>query len=101
MSFTLAFALQLRKKHGKTSVRVRKTENDKALLIVMVDTGNGTPLFLWDVFRQLPGYYLNIMWADCVACMEGMKSVFSGYQEVQLRILFFWYVALGHLLFLK
>jgi len=24
-SFTLAFALQLRKKHGKTSVRVRKT----------------------------------------------------------------------------
>jgi hypothetical protein len=23
--FTLAFALQLRKKHGKTSVRVRKT----------------------------------------------------------------------------
>jgi hypothetical protein len=25
VSFTLAFALQLRKKHGKTSVRVRKT----------------------------------------------------------------------------
>jgi hypothetical protein len=24
-SFTLAFVLQLRKKHGKTSVRVRKT----------------------------------------------------------------------------
>jgi hypothetical protein len=24
-SFTLAFALQLKKKHGKTSVRVRKT----------------------------------------------------------------------------
>jgi hypothetical protein len=24
-SFTLAFALQLRKRHGKTSVRVRKT----------------------------------------------------------------------------
>jgi hypothetical protein len=24
-SFTLAFALQLRKKHGKTSVRIRKT----------------------------------------------------------------------------
>jgi hypothetical protein len=24
-SFTLAFALQMRKKHGKTSVRVRKT----------------------------------------------------------------------------
>jgi hypothetical protein len=24
-SFTLAFALQLRKKHGKTSIRVRKT----------------------------------------------------------------------------
>jgi hypothetical protein len=28
-SFTLAFALQLRKKHGKTSVRVRKTCQDK------------------------------------------------------------------------
>ena len=26
-SFTLAFALQLRKKHGKTSVRLRKTSN--------------------------------------------------------------------------
>ena len=26
-SFTLAFALQLRKKHGKTSVRVRKTSS--------------------------------------------------------------------------
>jgi hypothetical protein len=25
VSFTLAFALQLRKKHGKTSVRVKKT----------------------------------------------------------------------------
>jgi len=25
VSFTLAFALQLRKKHGKSSVRVRKT----------------------------------------------------------------------------
>jgi hypothetical protein len=28
-SFTLAFALQLRKKHGKTSVRVRKTCQSK------------------------------------------------------------------------
>ena len=26
-SFTLAFALQLRKKHGKTSVRVKKTND--------------------------------------------------------------------------
>ena len=26
-SFTLAFALQLRKKHGKTSARVRKTQS--------------------------------------------------------------------------
>jgi len=26
-SFTLAFALKLRKKHGKTSVRVAKEEN--------------------------------------------------------------------------
>jgi len=26
-SFTLAFALQLRKKHGKTSVRVRKSQS--------------------------------------------------------------------------
>jgi hypothetical protein len=25
VSFTMAFALQMRKKHGKTSVRVRKT----------------------------------------------------------------------------
>jgi hypothetical protein len=28
-SFTLAFALQLRKKHRKTSVRVRKTSQGK------------------------------------------------------------------------
>jgi hypothetical protein len=30
-SFTLAFALQLREKHGKTSVRVRKPLRDKVL----------------------------------------------------------------------
>jgi hypothetical protein len=30
-SFTLAFALELRKKHGKTSVKVRKTSGKKNL----------------------------------------------------------------------
>jgi hypothetical protein len=29
-SYTLAFALQLRKKHGKTSVRVAQYKNNKA-----------------------------------------------------------------------
>jgi len=28
-SFTLEFALQLKKKHGKTLVRIRKTSQDK------------------------------------------------------------------------
>jgi len=37
-SFTLAFALQLRKKHGKTSVRVRKTSEYKKNLIQSTDT---------------------------------------------------------------
>jgi hypothetical protein len=33
-SFTLAFALQLRKKHGKTSVRVRKTSVKSTVYIL-------------------------------------------------------------------
>ena len=48
---------------------------DKAFLIVMVDCRQWDPLFLWDVFRQLAGYYLNIIWAYCIACMDGMESV--------------------------
>jgi hypothetical protein len=37
-SFTLAFALQLRKKHGKTSVRLRKTSEFLMLTITQVHT---------------------------------------------------------------
>ena len=33
-SFTLAFALQLRKKHGKTSVRVRKPPSQSTVYIL-------------------------------------------------------------------
>ena len=32
-SFTLAFALQLRKKHGKTSVRVRETSVSTSIIV--------------------------------------------------------------------
>ena len=39
-SFTLAFALQLRKKHGKTSVRVRKTSVRLIKTSVSVHTQN-------------------------------------------------------------
>jgi hypothetical protein len=37
-SFTLAFALQLRKKHGKTSVRVRKASEYKVKVYMKDDT---------------------------------------------------------------
>jgi len=33
VSYTLAFALQLRKKHGKTSVRVENLSQDAALIV--------------------------------------------------------------------
>jgi hypothetical protein len=41
-NFTLAFALQLRKKHGKTSARVAKPESTKTELPTFTKCGNGT-----------------------------------------------------------
>jgi hypothetical protein len=42
--FTLAFALQLRKKHGKTTVRVRET----SVRLIKKRTGSFTSSIFWD-----------------------------------------------------
>lgn len=41
----------------------------------MVDAGNGTHCSCGMSSGSYQGYYLNIIWGDCVARMEGMKGV--------------------------
>jgi len=55
-SFTMAFALQLRKKHGKTSVRVRKTSVRLIKTPVRVKKTSVRPLVRFLTVRLLMSY---------------------------------------------
>jgi hypothetical protein len=53
-SFTLAFALQLWKKHGKTSVRVKKPQSGNSILCKIMEYRNRQrriKLFIYDTTK--------------------------------------------------
>jgi len=76
-SFTLAFALQLRKKHGKTSVRLRKTSvRVKHLSQSMVLQWQAASLFIGveSALKERPFLWTfktgeNVSWTDSGPCL--------------------------------